>query len=287
MTESSRARPVSVWDTGRESLRNQLRRRYVAATRTDAAALPPVLARHLIQTYTTPGGVVLDPDAHAGVVPTEALRAGRHGVGAHHDGRWRRVCTANLDRARADATTGTVTLLDGLDDPNAARLPGAIDLVLTALRPCPDSDPTRLMAALAYTLDTVADWVWPGGHIVITCQPWHRHGRLVDLPGQTRRIADGIGLLPVDHCVALTGPIRGQHVHARATGHPSPPRGNGRGCTPLAVPVHIDVLVFRVTTHTPSASPRHAAPGPIRICQQTPTALSILRCPADDLGAAA
>lgn len=274
MSESYRTRPASVWDTGRDNLHTQLADRYIPPTRTDTLTLSPVLARQIITTYTTPGAVVLDPDTHAGIVPCEALRAGRHGVGVHTArGLSRRVCAANLARAHSHPNnidtptgTGTATLLDGLDDPRAARLPGAVDLLLTALRPGPHTDPTRLLDTLRHTLDTATNWVWPGGHLVITTPPCYRHGLLVDLPSQIHQITDTLGLLPVDHCIALTRPIRRQQISIPAS-TPPPRRGAAhRNQSSLpAIAVHVDVLVFWLPPDQSATSNAVRSPAPLTL----------------------
>ncbi|MFF5985954.1 TRM11 family methyltransferase [Prauserella flavalba] len=244
-------RPASVWDTGRTSTRHQLKDRYIGATRSDGA-LTPAIARHIIATYTAADDTVCDPNPGAGIVLSEAVRTGRHAVGIQPQRRWQSACEANLDLARLAGPTGTATMLDGVDDPRAADLPGAIDLVLTGLRHTPTADPTRVLVRLYDTLNAVADWVWPGGHVIVTCRPWRRHGRLIDLPGQISDAADAIGLVPADHCIALTAPIRGNQVRprvvTRAVGTNDDTDAHGQ---PLARAAHVDVLVFRVP-HTPA-----------------------------------
>ncbi|WP_338603026.1 hypothetical protein [Saccharopolyspora sp. SCSIO 74807] len=137
--------------------------------------------------------------------------------------------------------------MDSVDDPRAAELPGAVDLVFTGLRHTPRSDPSRVLVGLYEDLDAVADWVWPGGHIVITCRPWRRHGRLLDLPGKIHDAADAIGLVPADHCIALTAPIRGNRVRPRIVSRAGrlPESTDIHGPT-TAISAHLDVLVFRL-----------------------------------------
>lgn len=263
MTEYS-TRATSVWDTGRASVRHQLKNRYVGATRSDGA-LTPAIARRVIATYTAPGDTVCDPNPGAGIVLAEAVRAGRNAVGIQPPHRWQSVCEANLDHARLAGPTTAATLLDSVADPRAATLPGAIDLVLTGLRRTPATDPVRALVRLHDVLTHVADWVWPGGHIVVTCRPWRRHGRLLDLPGQITDAADAVGLVPVDHCIALTAPVRGNQVRPRIVARSArSSEDTDATCRPLARAVHVDALVFRVP-HTATdaitgpTQPRRAA----------------------------
>ncbi|MEV4648355.1 DNA modification methylase [Saccharopolyspora sp. NPDC049357] len=239
-------RPASVWDTGHTTPARQIADRHVGATRADTALTPDV-ARQIITTYTAPGDAVCDPNPGPGLVLAEALRAGRDAIGLPAEPRWESALEANLDLARLAGPVGTATLLDSVDDPRAAELPGAVDLVLTGLRHTPASDPSQVLVGLYEDLDAAADWVWPGGHIVITCRPWRRHGRLLDLPGKVGDAADAIGLVPADHCIALTAPTRGDRVRPRIVtraGH-LPENTDIHGRT-TAISAHLDVLIFRL-----------------------------------------
>ncbi|WP_243789032.1 DNA modification methylase [Saccharopolyspora gloriosae] len=242
-------RPGSVWDTGSATPARQIADRYVGATHADTA-LTPEVARQIITTYTAPGDTVCDPNPGPGLVLAEALRAGRDALGLPTEPRWESALEANLDLARLAGPVGTPTLLDSVDDPRAAELPGAVDLVLTGLRHTPSSDPSRVLVGLYEDLDAVADWVWPGGHIVITSRPWRRHGRLLDLPGKIHDAADAIGLVPADHCIALTAPIRGNRVRPRIVSRAGDlPESTDIHDHPIALSAHLDVLVFRLPTN--------------------------------------
>lgn len=252
-------RAASVWDTGRVSIRQQLKHHYVDATRGDTTALTPAVAHRIIATYTTPGDIVLDPHPGAGIALTEALRAGRHAIGIDYGTRWHTACQANLDLTRLTTPTGDALLLDSPDDPRAGELSTAVDLVLTGLPHTPAHDPHRVIADLCATLIAVLDWVWPGGHIVITCAPCRHHTTWIDLPGQLYAAARAIGLIPIDHCIALTAPLRAGALrprHRRTT--------TGLGDSRISLPAHLDVLVFTVpprpSGHFPSTTPNNSTP---------------------------
>ncbi|WP_435158215.1 DNA modification methylase [Amycolatopsis sacchari] len=241
-------RPDSVWDTGHPSTRRQIDHRHVGATRADTA-LTPAIARHILATYTGPGDTVCDPDPGPGLVLAEAIRVGRHAVGLQPDPRWESVLEDNLDLARLAGAKGAATLLGSVDDPRAAELPAAIDLVLTGLRHTPADNPSVLLVDLHERLNAINDWVWPGGHVVITCRPWRRHGRLLDLPGMIHEAVEATGLDPVEDCVALAAPVRGNQVRPRVVTR----SGRGPDAADLrhrsaARPAHIDVFVFRSPT---------------------------------------
>ena len=244
--------PGTVWATGNDSLMTQLRDRYVGATRKDAARLSPAIAHRIITSYTRPGDTVVDPDAGAGIVVCEAIRAHRHAIGIQSDKQQQEAFEANLELANLAAQHTTGTVLDSVDDPRAAGLPGAVDLVLTGLR---RSAPGEHLAGLARTyqlLDTIADWVWPGGHIVIVCRPERDQHGLVDGPGQITEAAQAVGLRLVDHCIALTGKLVGDlAVHARASRYETRAAARSRDCgVPFAVNAHVDVLVFGVSAES-------------------------------------
>lgn len=250
--------PASVWDTGHLSTRRQIDHRHVGATRADTA-LTPAIARHILATYTSPGDTVCDPNPGPGLVLAEAIRAGRHAVGLRPGPRWESILEDNLDLAQLAAATGTASLLDGVDDPRAAELPAAIDLVLTGLRHTPIDNPSVSLVDLHERLNAIKDWVWPGGHVVITCRPWRRHGRLLDLPGMVHEVVEATGLDPVEDCVALTAPVRGNQIRPRVVTRSDPVSDAadlGHGCAPR--PAHIDVFVFRSpTTRSSCHQPAH------------------------------
>lgn len=247
--------PPSVWATGQCTPQRQVSDRHVSMSRSDIA-LTPVIAQWIIQTYTEPGDLVCDPNPGPGLALVESIRADRHVVALSPHPRWQSALEANLDLARLAGSTGEATLLDGIDDPRAASLPGAVDLVLTGLRPTPASDPSRLLVNLYEDLGAVADWVWPGGHVIITCRPWRRRRHLVDLPGQIHDAASAVGLKSADHCVALASPIHDYQVRARqARNRITDPRTHDIHGIPTAHPTHLDVLVFQA----PAAG--HAAQG--------------------------
>lgn len=155
-------RPASVWDTGSTTPARQIADRHVGATRADTALTPDV-ARQIITTYTAPGDTVCDPNPGPGLVLAEALRAGRDALGLPTEPRWESALEANLDLARLAGPVGTATLLDSVDDPRAAELPGAVDLVLTGLRHTPASDPVGCWSGCMRTLTPSPTGSGPAG----------------------------------------------------------------------------------------------------------------------------
>lgn len=239
-------RPGSVGDTGRTTPARQIADRPVGAAQAEPA-LTHSVARQIITTYTAPGEIVCDPNPGPGLALAEALRAGRHVLGLTTQPECASAPEANLNLAQATGPVGTTTLLTDADDPRARELPDAVDLVVTGLRHTTASDPNHVLAELYEDLNAVADWVWPGGHLVITCRPWRRHGRLLDLSGRIHDIAESIGLISAGHCIALTAPPSGNRARPRIVNRTRtlPDSTNFHG-HPTAQPAHLDVLAFRL-----------------------------------------
>jgi modification methylase len=249
--EEASARPSSVWLTGQQDARTQLRdRRYVPGTAGDSELISPAIAAHAIALYSRPGGLVVDPDCGAGTVPTEAVRAGRHSVGFTADPLSWRLARANLSTAkRVGAWPDGRVIETGLSGRLIAREAGLrhrADLILTAVRipttsesPSPDSDLTGRVRIWAELLR-------PGGHAVILLQPCRSpDGALVDVPSAVLDATTAVGLVPVDRCVAMVAPIRGGRIAVRksAIGRRAVDGAvNGR---PTASVAHHTVLVLR------------------------------------------
>ncbi|WP_187351872.1 TRM11 family methyltransferase [Allosaccharopolyspora coralli] len=248
-------RPASVWDTGRHDLRHQLAHRHVTATRA-GSALTPAVARRIITTYTAPGDTVCDPQPGPGLVLAEAIRAGRHALGVKPGPDWVSALEGNLDHARLAGPVGTVHLLNTLDDPHTDGIPTPIDLLVTGVHPAAQ----RLadaMIQLTDALGPIARWVRPGGFVVLASRPWRHEHTLLDMPRLLCRTATTIGFTPVEHCVALTAPMRDNQIRPRSrtrsgqrTEHRDP---HGR---PTAQPTHLDVLVFRAAPTAANPTPR-------------------------------
>lgn len=235
----------SVGDTGHPRT-HCVDHRPVGVTRADTA-LTVALARHILAAYTGRGDTVCDPDPGPGLVLAQALRAGRHAVGLQPQPHWEPVLEDNLNLARRAGAIGTATLLEGVDDPRAAGLPTAVDLVLTGLRHTPADHPSALLVDLHERLNAITEWVWPCGHVVITCRPWRRHGRLLDLPGMIREAVEATGLDPVEDWFALTVPVRGLQGPPRVLTRSGPgPDATELGHRSTTRPTPLDVFVFRV-----------------------------------------
>lgn len=254
--QSDRPALTSVWPTGAVSVATQLDEGgYHDATGADTALMAPAIARHAIEVFTPPGGVVLDPDCGAGTTIVEALRCGRHAIGLTGQRRWWRLARANVTvtKARGVFVDGMVLVLDRRPGTAVAAatagLTGRIDLLLTTLRHGPADDLTTALDRLNALLTQYRPLVRPGGYVVVTCAP-ERHPvghELLDVPSQITAIGAAVGLAPVARSVALTADVR-QHrvrIHTtsaerRAVAHAERALGH-----PIALSAHHIALVFR------------------------------------------
>jgi len=122
--EASQPQRSSVMFVGQRSLATQRRGRYVAGSAAHPARMAPDLAAALIEDYTRPGDLVLDPLAGTGTSLVEAVHAGRNAVGIDIEPGWIAVARANLDLARRPGASGHGRVIRG----DAPRLPGGLPI---------------------------------------------------------------------------------------------------------------------------------------------------------------
>jgi hypothetical protein len=243
----------------------------------------PELAATAIESYTTPGELVLDPMCGIGTTLVEAVHLGRDAIGIDCEPAWAQVARANLDHARSHGATGTGGVVTG-DARNAhalvtdPHLAGRVALLLTSppygqfahgqVRSSRDSGRPgvrkwdyrygasphnlirgghdRLLTGLVDILAGCLPLLRPGGIVAITTRPFRRHGHLVDFPGQVWAAAEAAGLEPVQRLVALLCGIKADRLITRASFFAMHEVRKVRAAgTPLHVTAHEDVLVLR------------------------------------------
>lgn len=282
MTGRHRASHVSagsVWACGDADPGTQLARRgYPDETSTDRAALPPVVAEHIVATYSRPGDVVLDPDCGAGTSIAEALRGGRHAIGLTADPHSWRLARANVTAVKASgaAVDGMVLVLDRkagtFASAHTAGLAGRIDLVVTTLRPhdhakerTPNADPEIALTRFRDLLSGYRSLLRDGGHLVVAVAPLRCDGELVDLCGPVYAAAVRRGLTPLARTVALTARLTRGRVatHASLTQRRHRDRAEQQTGHPVCQPAHLDVLVFRGHDLTSEAAASQRPPEPV------------------------
>ncbi|MET7773163.1 DNA methyltransferase [Nocardia sp. NPDC005366] len=246
------AAPVSVWATAQSAPATQRRGRYHPDSVKHPAKMFPAIVQHAVATYTRPGDLVLDPMCGIGTTLVEALHSGRRAVGVEYEIQWAELARTNIGLARHAGIDLDAAVYTG----DARKLPtllpdelrGRVDLVITS-PPYGDSlhghvrangaDPVRksnhrygaaldrgnlanvglgrLLSGFTRILTGAAEYLAPGGHVVITARPWRQHAELVNLPAHLITCGTLAGLEPVERCVALLGRLSEGDLVARSS----------------------------------------------------------------------
>ncbi|WP_063062194.1 TRM11 family SAM-dependent methyltransferase [Nocardia sienata] len=290
--------PVSVWATAQNAPAAQRRGRYHPDSTAHPAKMFPAIVQHAVTTYTRPGGLVLDPMCGIGTTLVESLHLGRRAVGVEYEARWAELARTNIGLAReagidldADVYHGNARKLTSLIP---QELRGQVDLVITS-PPYGDSlhghvrangaDPVRktnhrygavldrgnlanvgigrLLSGFTKILAGAAEYLAPGGHVVITARPWRQHAELVNLPTHLFTCGELAGLVPVERCVALLGRLSEGELVARSSFFQRDFVVKQRTAgLPIHLIAHEDVVVLRkpdsaaATTENRRARPR-------------------------------
>jgi SAM-dependent methyltransferase len=264
---------VSVWACAQQHPHVQRSTRYLPETAIHPGAMLPELARHVIETYTHPGEIILDPLCGTGTVLVEASHAGRTAIGIESNPRHAQIAARNLERAKTEHEapgTGYVW-----QHPKPTTIPaalyehyqGRIALALTSLptissrrsrpsrcsldtvsSPASNStrDPKSLMLTFTDVLRATRELLKPGGLVAVAARTQRHRGHLVDYPSAVISAGRLAGLIPVDRTVILTHRIAADGDSGSAPACPlqaTRHRTHGRA---HAVVVHRDLLVFSV-----------------------------------------
>jgi SAM-dependent methyltransferase len=284
---------LSVWPVSQQPARVQRRTRYLPESSAHPGKMLPELARTIIRCYSEPGQLVLDPMCGIGTTLVEAIHLGRDAVGVEFEPRWAALAVGNVLHAREQGAPTNALALRGdarqLGNGLLDELAGDVALILTSppygpsthghVRKHPDrveklnthysrnpdnlahlpARPTRrreesFEAAFAAILAGCAQMLAPGGHLVLTVRPYRLRGALVDLPGETIKLAKGAGLTLANRHVALLCGLRNDELVSRTSFFQI--QHQRKGAIPrMLLIAHEDVLVFR---RTPARAPRRA-----------------------------
>ncbi|WP_084484742.1 TRM11 family SAM-dependent methyltransferase [Nocardia anaemiae] len=244
--------PVSVWATAQNAPTVQRRGRYHPDSVAHPAKMFPAIVQHAVATYTRAGDLVLDPMCGIGTTLVEALHLGRRAVGVEYETRWAELARTNIGLAHEAGIDLDAAIYTG----DARKLPtllpkelrGRVDLVITS-PPYGDSvhghvrvragqgvrksnhrygavldrgnlanvGLGRLLSGFTRILTGAAEYLAPGGHVVITARPWRQHAELVNLPAHLITCGSLAGLVPVERCVALLGRLSEGDLVARSS----------------------------------------------------------------------
>ena len=106
--------PLNIWLVGQEGLPTQRSGRYsLASVRGHPGKMLPALARCLVEEYTCPGDLVLDPMSGIGTVGVEAVRLGRRYVGVELEAPFVAWQQENLAAARKGGASGAFVVRQG------------------------------------------------------------------------------------------------------------------------------------------------------------------------------
>lgn len=240
----------------------------------------PELARRIVEAYSKPGDLIVDPMCGTGTLLVEAAALGRRCIGVDLEPQWVNLARANvrhvlpqaqrrLARARVGDARRLTALLRGVrggvdlvaTSPPYTCEAGVIDKAawLAGGRICDSttlnysSDHANLghargdayRAAMASVYAACFDVLRPGGLLVTVTKNMRRNGRLVDLTAVTTELAAGAGFGYLQHNIALLAAIRGDALVSRPSFWQLTQTRHGREAgLPLHLVVHEDVLVF-------------------------------------------
>ncbi len=295
-TDTPRLPLPSVILVGQRSLAAQRRGRFVAGSGAHPARMAPDLAAALINDYTRPGDLVLDPLAGIGTTLVEAVHHGRNAVGVEYETGWVALARANIALARQQGGTGHGRVLRG----DATRLPrgvppelrGQISLVLTSPpygktmhgrvehRHGPlsrfhntytdNNDPARadeanlahrgragLLDGITAVLAGCIPLLKPDGVIAVVARPWRRDRYLVDLPGQIITAGLAAGLELLACRRAVHAAVRDGRLAARHSFFQLHIARASRGKgIPVSLIQHDDISIFQLLQTSESSVDR-------------------------------
>ncbi|MCP2320961.1 DNA methylase [Nocardia amikacinitolerans] len=293
----SAAAPVSVWATAQNTPTAQRRGRYHPDSTAHPAKMFPAIVQHAVAAYTRPGDLVLDPMCGIGTTLVESLHLGRRAVGVEYESRWAELARTNIELAREAGIDLDAAVYHGdarkLGDLIPAELRGQASLVITS-PPYGDSlhghvranrtQPVlksnhrygqvldrgnlanvglgRLLSGFTKILAGAADYLSPGGHVVITARPWRQHAELVPLPSHLYTCGELAGLVPVERCVALLGRLSEGELVARSSFFQRDFVVKQRAAgLPIHLIAHEDVVILRKPEAITAVSERRRASG--------------------------
>jgi modification methylase len=271
--------PLAIWPVGQIPAHEQ-RSEYLAECAEHPATMLPALARRIIEEYSKPGDLVVDPMCGTATTLVEAATLGRRAIGIETNRQRVGLAKKNLrhvlpedQRHLVRVQTGDASALPHL----LADVAGGVDLVCTSplgtgrggnlnrqrskrgvpnpSTPCnPSPSPANLddvrgdasAGAMADIYAACFELLRPGGLVVVVTQNARRAAAMFDLAGSTVSIARAHGFTYLQHVVALHAAIDAGSLVARPS--------SGQRCVirkardrgePAHLAVHDDVSVLR------------------------------------------
>ncbi|WP_211258951.1 TRM11 family SAM-dependent methyltransferase [Spirillospora albida] len=281
---------MSVLATGQRPSRLQRQGRYTAESMRHPGKMLPAIAATLIEAFTLPGDLVVDPMCGIGTTLVEAIHLGRNAAGVEYEADFVHLALGNLRLARSQGATGTPQMACG-DARSIATiyraLRGKAALVLTSppygshthghIRSGRDNGGGKidkrhhrystdrgnlahqplpgLLDGFGRILVGSATLLRPGGVIAVTVRPIRVKGELIDLPGQVIDTACQNGLALTGRHAALLAGLRDGRLVNRASFFQmlETRRARDRGI-PACATAHEDLLLFQPATDLPEAN---------------------------------
>ncbi|WP_433476420.1 TRM11 family SAM-dependent methyltransferase [Spirillospora sp. CA-142024] len=277
----------SVLATGQRPSRLQRHGRYTPESMRHPGKMLPAIAATVIEAFTRPGDLVVDPMCGIGTTLVEAIHRGRNAAGMEYEPDFVHLTLGNLRYAHSQGAVGRPQVACG-DAHNIATiyraLRGRAALVLTSppygsrthghIRSSRDNGGrkiakrhhrystdrgnlahqplTGLLTGFGQILAGSAALLRPGGVIVVTIRPIRVHGELIDLPGQVVDTAHQHGLALTGRHAALLAGLRNGGLANRASFFQmlETRRARDRGI-PACATAHEDLLIFQRATDLP------------------------------------
>lgn len=271
---------LSVWPCAQTTAQHQRAGRYDPASFRHPAKMLPELARRIIDAYTEPGQLVVDPMGGIGTTAVEAASLGRRCIVVELERRWADVARSNLratltpaQRRLAEVRVGDARQLTAV----LADIRGTIDAVVTSppyacsvamidreawdtggdlcakdtLNYSSDRRNVGHARGASYAAEMTAIYTecWkvlrPGGLLITVTKNMRDHGRLIDLVGMTVALAQSAGFAYREHVIALLAAVRGDALLPRPSFWQRLQVGAARSRgEPVCHVGHEDILVF-------------------------------------------
>ncbi len=269
--------------TGQRPSRLQRRGRYTPESMRHPGKMLPAIAATVINAFTHPGDLVIDPMCGIGTTLIEAIHLDRDAAGMEYEPHFVHLTLDNVRHAHHQGATGRAQLISG-DARNIAVVYGVLRgraaLVLTSppygarthghIRSGRDNGGgkvikrhhrysadrgnlahqplTGLLEGFGRILAGSATLLRPGGVVAVTIRPIRIKGELTDLPGRIIETAQRHGLTLVGRHAALLAGLRDGGLVNRASFFQmlETRRARDRGIPACAI-AHEDLLVFQPT----------------------------------------
>jgi len=235
--------PLAIWPVAQTTAQWQRAGRYLPAVTAHPGKMLPELARRIIDEYSAPGQLVVDPLAGIGTTVVEAALLDRQAIGVELEARWATLAEENLDhmldqgqRPLAEVRRGDARRLPAL----LSDVAGMVDLIVTSPpyacdagvidkqawlaggRLCPPDTlnystdranlgharGTAYADAMAEIYAACHSVLRPGGRLVVVTKNTRRKGRTQDLAGLTVALATAAGFSYLGHVIALHAAVR-------------------------------------------------------------------------------